>query len=246
MSFLRRKFYFVADFLRTMALFLGIAAMATLAVGVLVPAVQGQSYEFHRLLLDSWRPAANPDYQLAVSRTSLTAAEPSPFIASLENSDTVLGPGLTTAQGQALRAYIARKYRIAENVAASLINTVFEVGAEKDLDPQLLLAIIAIESRYNPFAESHVGAQGLMQVMTSVHKEKFDEFAGKQYAAIDPDANIRVGAQILSDCLQRRGSIRGGLACYVGAVGPSDGGYGARVIAEWRRLALESGIPISD
>src|SRR3546814_1859385 len=60
------------------------------------------------------------------------------------------------------------------SVAGALINTAFVVAKEKKLDPQLVLAVIAIESRYNPYAESHVGAQGLMQVMTSVHKDKFE------------------------------------------------------------------------
>ena len=152
---------------------------------------------------------------------------------------------LTSTQSQALRSYIARKYRIAHTVAGALVNTAFIVGAERKLDPQLLLAVIAIESRYNPYAESHVGAQGLMQVMTSVHKEKFDAFSEGPIAALNPIANIRVGAQILHDCIRRRGSVEGGLACYVGATGPSDGGYGAKVIAEWRRIALASGIPVS-
>ena len=78
------------------------------------------------------------------------------------------------------------------------LNTVYKVGREKQLDPLLLLAVIAIESRYNPLAESHVGAQGLMQVMTSVHQDKFDA-VGKN--PLDPGANIAVGATILRDCI---------------------------------------------
>src|SRR3546814_8732595 len=95
-------------------------------------------------------------------------------------------------------------------------------------DLQLVLAVIAIESRYNPYAESHVGAQGLMQVMTSVHKDKFEAFSEGPMAALNPIANMRVGVQILYDCIKRRGSIEGGLSCYVGATGPSDGGSGAK------------------
>nr|WP_233583200.1 lytic transglycosylase domain-containing protein [Candidimonas sp. SYP-B2681] len=152
--------------------------------------------------------------------------------------------GVTSAQAQALRSYIARKYKIAHSVAGALINTAFLVGNETKLDPQLLLAVIAIESRYNPYAESHVGAQGLMQVMTKVHKEKFAAFNEGSIAALNPIANIRVGSQILRDCIKRRGSVEGGLACYVGATGPSDGGYGAKVLAERRRIALASGISV--
>lgn len=152
--------------------------------------------------------------------------------------------GVTTTQAEALRSYIARKYRIASSAAGALISTVFTVGRDMGLEPQLLLAVIAIESRYNPFAESHMGAQGLMQVMTRVHKDKFAALGEGPLAALHPLANIQVGAQILSDCLKRRGSLDGGLACYVGATGPSDGGYGAKVKAERRRIALASGIPV--
>lgn len=153
-------------------------------------------------------------------------------------------PGVSAIQAQALRSYIARKYKIAHNVAGALIKAVFVVGREKHLDPQLLLAVIAVESRYNPFAESHVGAQGLMQVMTEVHKDKFKKFADGTVAALNPIANIRVGSQILDDCIKRRGSVKAGLACYVGATGSGDGGYGAKVLAERRRIALASGIAI--
>ena len=62
--------------------------------------------------------------------------------------------------------------------------------------------------------------------------------------ALNPIANIWVGTRILDDCIDRRGSIEGGLACYVGATGPGDGGYGAKVLAERRRIALASGIPV--
>src|SRR5699024_11427614 len=100
-------------------------------------------------------------------------------------------PGFSNAQAKAFRNYIARKYKIANSVAGAIVSTVFTVGREKDLDPQLLLAVIAIESRYNPYAESHVGAQGLMQVMTRVHKDKFEAFGQGPLAAIHALANIQ-------------------------------------------------------
>lgn len=153
-------------------------------------------------------------------------------------------PGLTAAQANSLRSYIGRKYKIAHSVAGALVRTAFVIGKDKNLDPQLLLAVIAIESRYNPFAESSVGAQGLMQVMSTVHRDKLSDVGGGQTAVFNPVVNMQVGAQILADCIKRRGSVTGGLACYVGASGPSDGGYGARVLAERRRIALASGIPV--
>lgn len=153
-------------------------------------------------------------------------------------------PGLTSAQANSLRSYIGRKYKIAHSVAGALVRAAFVIGRDKNLDPQLLLAVIAIESRYNPFAESSAGAQGLMQVMSTVHRDKLSEIGGGQSAVFNPVVNMQVGAQILADCIERRGSVTGGLACYVGASGEGDGGYGARVLAERRRIALASGVPV--
>ena len=62
---------------------------------------------------------------------------------------------------------------------------------------------MAIESGFNPFAQSPVGAQGLMQVMTGVHKEKYENFGGK-LAAFDPVTNLRVGVKVLQECITAR------------------------------------------
>jgi hypothetical protein len=96
----------------------------------------------------------------------------------------------------------------------------------------LILAIMAIESSFNPFAQSTVGAQGLMQVHTKVHDDKFIAFGGKR-AAFDPISNLRVGVQVLKDCIARAGSVQDGLRHYVGAaLLDNDGGYAGRVMAE--------------
>ena len=75
---------------------------------------------------------------------------------------------------------------------------------------------MAIESSFNPFAQSSVGAQGLMQVMTKVHDDKYEPFGGR-HAAFDPVTNLRVGVQVLKECIARAGSLEAGLRYYVGA-----------------------------
>jgi len=152
-----------------------------------------------------------------------------------ENPDALAITGVSSAQFQDLRRYLARRYRVAHNVASALIQTAYALGRSQGVDPPLLLAIIAIESRYNPYAESHVGAQGLMQVMPYVHRDKFDALGLDISAALEPVPNMMVGTKIYTDCRKRRGSIAGALSCYVGATG-SDGGYGARVLSERRRI----------
>lgn len=152
--------------------------------------------------------------------------------------------GVPQDKALALREYLARKFRVARNVTGALIHVVYEEAEKKQLDPLLVLGVIAIESRYNPFAESSVGAQGLMQVMTRVHTEKFEPISASEYVALNPVANIIVGTQILHDCIKRRGGVDAGLSCYVGATGPNDGGYAEKVQAERKRIALESRIPL--
>ncbi|NLP62260.1 transglycosylase SLT domain-containing protein [Paraburkholderia sacchari] len=143
---------------------------------------------------------------------------------------------LVSAREQALVAtYIARRYRVAQEPVGELVRAAFDTGREVGLDPLLLLAVMAIESGFNPYAESGVGAQGLMQVMSKVHSDKFQYFGG-QRAALDPLANIKVGALVLKDCIARGGSLPGGLRLYVGSTSPDDGGYGAKVMAERGRL----------
>jgi hypothetical protein len=98
--------------------------------------------------------------------------------------------------------------------------------------------VMAIESSFNPFAESPVGAQGLMQVMTSVHATRFG-LDGDLHNALAPVANIRIGSAILSDAIRRGGSVERGLQLYCGAGNlADDGGYAFRVLNERARLRI--------
>ena len=138
---------------------------------------------------------------------------------------------------QALLAYwLARKYGVAPEPLGVLVSHAFEIGAKAKLEPTLILAIMAIESGFNPFAQSPVGAQGLMQVMTKIHTDKYENFGGK-LAAFDPVTNLRVGVKVLQECIAKAGSVEGGLKFYVGAGNlADDGGYASKVMAEYSRL----------
>lgn len=136
----------------------------------------------------------------------------------------------------AIAYWLSKKYKVAAEPMAALVIEAYEQGMRHRIDPTLILAVVAIESRFNPFAQSSVGAQGLMQVMTRVHTEKYQHFGGN-LAAFDPVSNMRVGVSILKEYIGRAGSIEGGLRYYVGAANlASDGGYAAKVLAEHRRI----------
>jgi len=139
-------------------------------------------------------------------------------------------------QKQRVATWIARRYRVASDATHMFVGAAYQTARELKLDPLLILSVIAIESRFNPFAESPAGAQGLMQVMSSVHKDKFEPLGGIE-AALNPVANIKVGSRILKEYVKRGGSVEAGLKMYVGAaLLETDSGYGAKVLAEYARL----------
>jgi soluble lytic murein transglycosylase-like protein len=143
----------------------------------------------------------------------------------------------SSAERQAVARYVADKYKIAHSASLEFVDKAIKVSREVDLDPTLILAVAAVESNFNPFAESNKGAQGLMQVMTRVHTDKYQLFGGHE-AALDPDANMRVGSLILRQYIAKGGSLNAGLRLYVGAssVLINDGGYGKKVLAERERI----------
>jgi hypothetical protein len=132
-------------------------------------------------------------------------------------------------------SWLSRKYRVAPEPLSAIVIEAFEIGAKKGLDPALILAVAANESRFNPLAQSPVGAQGLMQVLTRVHAERGDD-PGGAVAAFDPLANWQVGAEILQEGIHRSGSVEGGLRQYVGAVKTDGRDYIFKVLAEQMRL----------
>ncbi|MEJ7138838.1 transglycosylase SLT domain-containing protein [Amphibiibacter pelophylacis] len=141
--------------------------------------------------------------------------------------------------------WLSRRYRVAPEAMASVVKEAWHMGRTAQLDPTLILAVVSIESRFNPYAQSHVGAQGLMQVMTEIHSDKYEGFGGN-LAALDPLTNLRVGVKVLRECINRAGSVERGLRFYVGAANlASDGGYAAKVLGEQTHLkAVLAGKPL--
>jgi len=155
---------------------------------------------------------------------------------------TAANPKDLPTKQAAVAYWLSKKYGVAPEPLSVLVAHAFEIGDKSKLDPTLILAIMAIESGFNPFAQSPVGAQGLMQVMTGIHHDKYALFGGK-FAAFDPVTNLRVGVKVLEECITRAGSVEGGLKFYVGAANlEDDGGYAGKVMAEHARLqAVASG-----
>jgi len=146
-------------------------------------------------------------------------------------------PAMLTPPQARVADWLARKYHLAPEPMAAFVLEAYRLSEGSRLSPHLILAVAAIESNFHPFIQSEAGAQGLMQVLKSVHRKRFEELGGAA-AAFDPLTNLRVGVQILNDYIrQQGGNVDAGLRAYLGGVAlEEDGGYVAKVRAEEARL----------
>jgi hypothetical protein len=145
---------------------------------------------------------------------------------------------LTTGQMRVAR-YIHAQYQITREAAEEITTVAEDVGKTVGLDPMLLLAVIAIESRFNPIAESSTGAQGLMQIMPRIHAQKVSQLGAGTDDVLQPWINVLIGAQILHEYIGRAGALDAGLQWYNGAPNDESKGYSSRVLAERDRLVHE-------
>ena len=159
------------------------------------------------------------------TQNSATPADPAPEA----RSGFTLSPRM-----QGALDYVTRRYRVSPDALMPVFEVAQIVGQERRIDPLLIVAIIGIESGFNPFAESPMGAQGLMQVIPRFHQDKLPQGSGEQ-TLLDPAVNIRVGVDVLQEAIRRRGNLTAGLQYYAGSSDP-DGSYASKVMAEKERL----------
>ena len=132
--------------------------------------------------------------------------------------------------------WLSRKYKIAPQPLGSLVAEAWQVGQLSQLPPTLILAVMAVESGFNPFAKGTQGAMGLMQIEPSAHEDTLSQFGGK-LAAFDPLTNLRLGARQLQASIQQGGSIEEGVRQYGLLSGQAnDSAYVERVMSEHKQL----------
>ena len=68
-----------------------------------------------------------------------------------EGVDTMAGPSLTAPMRAALE-HVARRYRVSAQALAPIFEAAQAAGRERDIEPLLLIAVISIESRFNPYS----------------------------------------------------------------------------------------------
>lgn len=131
--------------------------------------------------------------------------------------------------------HVSRRYKVSNEALLPIFQTAQHSARELGLDPLLIIAVIGVESSFNPFSQSVVGAQGLMQVMPRFHADKLPDDAG-ELPFFDPVTNVQVGARVLKESIARNGGLIPGLQQFGGAINDPEQRYSGKVLAEKARL----------
>lgn len=162
------------------------------------------------------------------------ASEPSAEVAEAEadqgDAETTLSPSMVGVVD-----YLSRRYKVSRLAVEPLVLAAQQAGQRVGVDPLLIVAVIAVESSFNPIAESSMGAQGLMQVIPHYHRDKLGDEA-QEGALLDPVTNITVGAMVLKEYLKRTGSLQAALQVYNGSANDAAALYSGRIMAERQRI----------
>lgn len=133
--------------------------------------------------------------------------------------------------------YVSRRYRVSTEALQPIFATAQTAGNEWHIDPLLIIAVIGVESGFNPFSQSGFGAQGLMQVVPRFHMDKLpDEAEAGAGAFLDPVTNVQVGARVLHEFIRLNGGLEDGLQQFGGAAKDPERRYSNKVLAEKQRL----------
>ena len=143
----------------------------------------------------------------------------------------------SSAEHRALAAHLSQRYRVAPGAAEEVVKAAHLASERAGIDPLLVLAVIAIESSFDPNAVSLAGAEGLMQVVPRYHGDTLEEHGGSD-SVRNPETNILVGTHILEQYIRRTGSLEAGLQRYNGALSDVSGRYSRKVLAERERLRV--------
>jgi soluble lytic murein transglycosylase-like protein len=122
----------------------------------------------------------------------------------------------------ALARDIARRFHLGRSAAVSITSAAFTAAKDRGIDPTLVLAVAAVESRFKPGAVNPAtGATGLMQVVPKWHQDKVLD-AGGESSLLLIAPNLDVGAAILAEYVDAdAGNITGALGRYLGKAGAS-------------------------
>ncbi len=192
--------------------------------------VAGLVFVMGLIALQAGNAGLNDWLKSLVSAPEAVVAEEAITETPVEEATVLLNPRMRGALD-----YVSRRYHVSTDALQPIFATAQAVGRDLHIDPLLIIAVIGVESGFNPFSQSVVGAQGLMQVMPGIHKDKLPDEAD-QLAFLDPVTNVQVGAKVLKESIRRNGGVEGGLQQFAGAANDPDRRYASKVLAEKQRM----------
>lgn len=140
-----------------------------------------------------------------------------------------------SSEMQRVLDWVTTSYRVSEVVIEPVLAQAEDSARKAGVDPMLLVAMMAVESSFNPRAQSRAGAQGLMQVIPRFHKDKIGKDAAHD-ALFDPLFNVEIGTLVLVEGLRRFGSLQAALQYYGGARNDPAARYSKKVLALKQRI----------
>lgn len=138
-------------------------------------------------------------------------------------------------EDKASRYIMSLNKSLSLNQATELVSHIREYSETFNLDYRLVLALIKVESTFDPDA-SNKGAKGLTQVVPYWHKDKIEDarYRLKVYSIFEPKLNIYVGSWILRECINRAGNLHGALVKYNASDTANE--YADKVLKEYHSL----------
>lgn len=181
---------------------------------------------------------AFPEGRDAVSRhaaQALRATEPAGVVNFATGPIQPVSLSPHELEQRAITEMLSKRYRVAHEAVGGFVAAAYRAGAELAIDPMLILAVISVESKFNPVAESTFGARGLMQVIPKFHMDKLAAHGGEE-SLLDPEINIQVGTRVLHEYLRRFGALQIALQAYGGAFDEPTLQYANKVLSERSRI----------
>lgn len=158
----------------------------------------------------------------------------------------VAAPEKVSPVVQKTTTYLEELHNVPPDTAKSIATALVEGLKTARIPLPLALAVMKVESGFDPSAVSRSGAAGLMQVVPSIHLARVRTALERpalplqdaRKALLQPEVNVETGVAILSECYDRHeGNVSKTAACYNGYTTPGVGQYKAKLVKTYDEIA---------
>ncbi len=132
--------------------------------------------------------------------------------------------------------HLSKEYKLNNPYTKEILYTLYNETEKAKIDPLLFLSVIEVESSFNQFAQSHVGAIGLSQVMPEYHQSKIQTIAKENLDLWSVRGNIKVGVKVLQEYISMSdGNVEEALQRYNGSLNDMSRKYSKKVLTSFKK-----------